>query len=103
MAENALYVTHDRYMYHDVLAYGRRVDIDMNYPGIGGEFGHVACNPVVEARPDGQDEIRIVDGHVGLERTVHPQHTQEERMVCRETSQFQEGIRHRDLVVFRKL
>ena len=43
---------------------------------MGAELRQLAGNPVVETGADGDDEVRLVHGHVGLVGAVHPQHAE---------------------------
>ena len=58
----------------DVLVYFRRVDVDVDYLGVGGEVLDPAGNPVVESHAQGNEQVGFVDGKAGVGPTVHAGH-----------------------------
>ena len=42
------------------------------------ELLHLAGDAVVEARADGEEEVAVLDGVVGVRRAVHAEHVQRE-------------------------
>jgi hypothetical protein len=71
------------------------VDIHVDHPGPGREGGEFSRGPVVEPRPQGDQEIAFGDGPVRRPGTVHAQHPQVEGILRREGSQGEQGGGHR--------
>src|SRR5690606_12245366 len=55
---------------------GINVDVD-DFAGVLGKMLGVADNSVVEARTDGDEDVAVLHGHVGLVGAVHAGHTHE--------------------------
>ncbi len=70
-AEHPARVAHDRHLDRDVLADLGRVDVDVDDPGVGGIRADVAGHPVVEAHPDGDEQVRALDRPVDVLPAVH--------------------------------
>ena len=101
--EHGLDVSHDRDVHLDVLADGRRVDVDVDDLGLRTELRDLSGDPVVEPGPDGDDEVREVDRHVGGVRAVHPHHAERQCMRAGEGAQGHERHVHGDLRQLGKL
>ena len=56
------------------------IDIDMNNFGIRTELLGFANRPVIKTRTEYNQQIRLLQNIVGAAHTVHPQHTQRQRM-----------------------
>mmetsp|Transcript_18425 Transcript_18425/g.57404 ORF Transcript_18425/g.57404 Transcript_18425/m.57404 type:complete len:356 (+) Transcript_18425:315-1382(+) len=65
-------------------------------------LGQNAGRPVVEARADGEDEVGVLDGVVGVRRAVHAEHVQRERMVLVEDAHRVERRRDGDVGCLRE-
>lgn len=67
---------------------------------LGAKGAHLAGYAVVEARAHGQDQVGVVDGHVGGVGAVQAQHAEPQALVVAgEAAQPHEGGRHRDVQV----
>jgi len=76
---------------------GGWIHVHLYYFGLLGELVQAAGDPVVEAGPHGHQEIRLLDGLVGLVEAVHAQHAQKQRVGAGETAQAHEGIGDRQV------
>ena len=103
LTEHGLDVADDRDVHMDVLADGRRVDVDVDDLGLRAELRYLAGDPVVEPGPDGDDEVRKVDRHVGGVGAVHPHHAERQGMRAGEGTQGHERHVHWDLRQFGEL
>src|SRR5512144_3224662 len=56
----------------------------------------LAGHPVVEPGTDGDDQVRIVDRHIGIVGPVHPKHTERKRMRTREPADTHERMSYRN-------
>ncbi len=84
-------VAHDGDGRLDVLADLGRVDVDVDDAlGLRREGRELAGDAVVEARPDGDQQVALVDGVVGGHGAVHAEHAERERMPAREAAQAHE-------------
>ncbi len=92
-----LHIAHDRDVHTHVLPDRGRIDVDMDDLGLGRESFHLAGHPVVEPRADGDDEVGIMDRHVGVVGAVHAEHAERERMRAGKPADAHQGMGHRDL------
>ena len=72
----------------------RGIDVDVDDLRPAGELRHLAGHAIVEPHAEGQQQVGIVDGVVGIHAAVHAQHVQRERIVAGETAQAHQGRRH---------
>ena len=75
LSEYQLEVAHDRHVHVDVLAYLRRVDLNVNLLRVDGELGRLARDPVVEPHSEGYQQVGLLDGKAGVGHAVHTGHT----------------------------
>lgn len=59
--------------------------------GLGGELGDVTSHAIVEPRTDGDDQIGLLHGHVGIGGPVHAEHVQGLRVEFVVTTQTLQG------------
>ena len=96
LPEGLLDVGHDRDVDDLVLVDFGRIDVDVDDESMLGEGRHFPGDPVVEADAEGEEEIGLVDGVVGVDAAVHAEHVERERVVGRIGPEPHEGHRHRD-------
>ena len=65
----------------------RRVDVDVDDLAVLGELADLAGDAVVEAHAEGQQQVGLVDGVVGVDGAVHAEHVQAEEVLAREAAQ----------------
>ena len=94
--ERELHVAVDRDVGDLVLVDLRRVDVDVDDLAVLGELGELAGHAVVEAHAEGQQQVGLVDGVVGVDRAVHAEHVQGQVMVGREAAEAVHGQGDRD-------
>ena len=70
--QDALGVADDRHLDRDVLADLGRVDVGVDDPGVRRVGPDVAGHPVVEAHPDGDQQVGALDRPVDVLPAVHP-------------------------------
>jgi len=63
---------------------------------VTGELIGLAGHPVVEARADADEQIRLGHRVVGVLKPVHPEHPEAERVAFRKPAQSQQARRHGD-------
>ena len=64
---------------------------------------HLAGHPIVETDTESQQQIRMVDGIIGVKGSVHPQHVQAEFFLAGKCSQPHQCHGHRDTCLVGKL
>ena len=96
LAKGLLDVGDDRDVDDLVLVELGRIDIDVDDEAVLGEGRHLSRHPIVEADAEGEEEIGLVDGVVGVDAAVHAEHVERQRGVCRVGPEPHEGHRHRD-------
>src|SRR5262249_58184031 len=74
----------------------RRVDVYVDDLAVLGELADLAGDAVVEAHAQGQEQVRVVDGVVGVDRAVHAEHVQAEVVLAGKAAQAVDGHGHRD-------
>lgn len=79
------------------------VDVDVHNLAMLGEFRKFPRDAIVEPHPEGQQQVGIVDGVVGIDGTVHAQHMQAEVMVGGEITQPMKRQSDRNAGQFGKL
>ena len=67
------------------------IDIDVNDDGFLGEFGNFTSDAVVEADAEGEEEIALIDGVVGVDGAVHPEPFEGLRIVFWEAADAHES------------
>lgn len=72
--QNGFDVADDRNVRWNVFPDFRRVDVDVHDFGVRSEPVQVARYPVIETRPDVDQQIRLLDRHVRRVRSVHARH-----------------------------
>ena len=81
----------DGHVHPHVLGDGRGVHVDVDDLGVGTEVLDLAGHPVIEAGPDGDQDVGLVHRHVGLVGPVHPEHAEELRVRHGEGTQPHQG------------
>ncbi len=71
----------------DIFADGGWIDIDVDDISLGGEFAHIAGDAVIETDADGDEQVRFLDGIIGISGAVHAQHFQGKGIGLREGAQ----------------
>ncbi len=89
-------VADDRQVGDLVLVDLRRVDVDVDDLAVLGELAHLAGDAVVEADAEGQQQVGVVDGVVGVDGAVHAEHVQAEEVLAGEAAQAEQRQGHRD-------
>jgi len=74
--KDGLGVAHDGDVHPNVLRDARRIDIDVNHPGLGSEAPDVAGDAVVEPHADGDQKVALLNRVVGVRGSVHAEHVQ---------------------------
>ena len=59
-----------------VLVDFRRIDVDVYDLAVLGEFRHLARHAIVESHAEGQQQVGLVHGVVGIHAAVHAQHVE---------------------------
>ena len=72
----------------------RSVDLHVDDASVLGELGELSGDAVIEADSQGQQEVRIVHGVVGVDGAVHAQHVERKVMIAGNRSQAVHGHRH---------
>ena len=67
------------------------IDIDVDDGGFLGEFGNFTGDAVVEADAEGEEEITLIHGVVGVDGAVHPEPFEGLRIVFWEAADAHEG------------
>jgi len=62
----------------DILADGGGIDVDVDDLRPGGELAHLAGDAVIEAHADGDEEVGLLDGIVGVGGAMHAHHLESE-------------------------
>ena len=83
-------VADDRQVGGLVLVDLRRIDVDVDDLAVLGELAHLAGHAVVEADAEGQQQVGVVDGVVGVDGAVHAEHLQAEEMLAGEAAQAEQ-------------
>ena len=74
----------------------RRVDVDVHDLAVLGELADLAGDAVVEADAQGQQQVGLVDGVVGVDGAVHAEHLQAEEMLAGKAAQAVQRQGHGD-------
>src|SRR5262249_5618111 len=74
----------------------RRVDVNVDDLAVFGEFADLAGDAVVEAHAQGQQQVGLVDGVVGVYGAVHAEHLQAQEVLTGEAAEAVNGQGHRD-------
>ena len=84
----------DRHRHGLVLVQLGPVNVDMENPHPFGKFLHIAGNPVIKAYPQGQYQVGLMDGPVGVPGAVHAEHVQAQGMPRRKRANPHDGGGH---------
>ena len=71
LAQSIANITDNRDVSRLVLVEFRGINVDVNDLAVLGEFTHLACDAVVEADAQGQQEVGLADGVIGIDGAVH--------------------------------
>ena len=63
----------------------RRIELDVDHLRAAGEAREVAGDPVVEPKPDAEDQIGLLDRPVDVHLAVHARHAEVQRVRLGET------------------
>ena len=96
LAKGLLDVGDDRDVNDLVLVELGGIDVDMDDETVLGEGRHLSRHAIVEADAEGEEEIGLVDGVVGVDAAVHAEHVERQRAICRVGPEAHEGHRYRD-------
>ncbi len=72
----------------------RRIDVDVDDLAVLGELADLAGDAVVEADAEGQQQVGVVDGVVGVDGAVHAEHLQAQEMLAGEAAQAEQRQGH---------
>ena len=100
--QDVLRVAHDRDLDGHVLADLGRVDVRVDDPRIGGVGADGAGDPVVEAHPDGDQEVGRLDRAVDVLPAVHPHVAVGQRVLLVHGADAQQRPRDGDLRLLRE-
>lgn len=78
---DVFYIAHDGHEGRDVLAYLRRIDVDVNDARRRGECSKRPDDAVIETDAEGDYEVGLGDGRIGIPSPVHAEHP-EGKLVC---------------------
>ena len=96
LAKGILDVGNDRDVDDFVLVELGGIDVDVDDEAVLGEGRHLPGDPIVEANAEGEEEIGLVDGVIGVDAAMHAEHVERKRGVCRVGPEPHEGHCHRD-------
>ena len=96
-SQGVLEVAQNRQFHELVLVKLGVVDVDVHDCAMLAELLDLAGHPVVEAHTDREQKVRFIGGIVGIDRSVHSQPLERERMSFRESPHAHNGCSHRDL------
>ena len=97
LAQHPLQVSDDRHIDLDVLADFRGVDVYVYLLGLQGECARLAGDAVVEAHPQGDQQIGLLDGEAGIGHAVHTRHSDAQDVIVGERANAQQGRDDRNL------
>ena len=97
LLQGILDVAHDRQVRDLVLVDLRRIDVDVHDLPVLAELLEVAGHPVVEPHAHGQEQVRVVDGVVGIDRPVHADHVQGKGVGLGEGAKPHQGMGNGDV------
>jgi len=72
----------------------------MDNPGIAAEKIQVACHAIVKAHPEGDDQIGVEQGTIGLHSAVHAHHAEAQGMIHRNRRKSVQGKGDGDVSFF---
>ena len=79
------------------LVHLRWVDIDVDEACMGSKFTCLACNAVIEAQPDANQQVGGADRAVDMRRAMHAGHTKRQSMCLRKRAQAEQGGNDRNV------
>ena len=98
-SENALGITDDRNIYGYIFPNTRRINIDMDFLGVGREFTEIPGNAVVKPCADSDNKVSIGEGIICTTGTVHAGHLHRQWMRFRECAKSHQGNSDRNLCI----
>ena len=90
--QDGLGIAHQRHFRRHDAPDLRRLNVQVDDAGVGGEPGNAPGNPVVKAHPQSDEDIRLVHHHIAPVHPVHPQHPQALGVIARKPAQPQQGV-----------
>ena len=84
----------NRYMCEFVFVDFGGVDVDVDDRAVLGKLAELAGDAVVEPHAEGQQQIGVVDGVIGVDGPVHSQHVEREVVIAGYRAQAVYGHRH---------
>ena len=103
LVQHHLEIAHYRHSGLDVLVQLRGVHVDVHHLGIGCKVAQPSGNPVIEAHPQPDQEVGLVNGQVVVGHAVHSGHAHVQYMVRWQGTDAQQRGYHGDLGFFRQL
>ena len=76
MFENTFNISDNRNINRHILTDGRRINIDMNFFCILREHFYFSGHSIIKPRTNSNKHIALIDGHIGVPRTMHAEHAQ---------------------------
>jgi hypothetical protein len=95
--DDLTHVTDDRHVGDAVLRDLGRVDVGVDHLGVRGERRQLTGDAVVEASPEGDDQVRLLQARDGGDRAVHAGHAEVERLAVGHRATCHEGRDDGDL------
>jgi hypothetical protein len=80
-----------------------RIDVDVDGARTRTELAELARRAIVEAHADREQQIALVQEHVGVRRRVHTEHAAKQRMRWIERTEPHQAAHHRQLLTPREL
>ena len=91
VVEHQPQVAHNGHRHLHVLPYLRGVHVHVDDLGVGREGAEAAGDTVVEPHPEGDEQVRLLDGQVGVGHAVHSRHPHVKEVLRRERAEAQES------------
>ena len=80
----------------------RRIDLDVDFLGVGGIGLQIARHAVIKAHPQRDQQVGFLNGIIRGRFAVHPHHPNRQRVIFRHRTFAEQRQRHRDLRPFRQ-
>ena len=98
--QNELCVAAHEHIRLQHLAFFGGVDVDVHLDGVFAEHFELAGNAVVPAAADGEDQVAVEHGLVGVHGAVHAEHAERKLVISGEGSEAEHGAAHRGVQLF---
>ena len=93
-------IRYDWYIHVDIFRDRSCININMDNLCVWSKGVQLSCNPVIEPRSDGEEDIALFYRHIGRVGTVHSEICHIVRMICRNGSSSHNRRHNRDLRLF---